>query len=144
MSVQAFSSRAMRPIVIPIILCFIVTVFPPASGLASMTVKEEKEMGDKLALQIQQNVVMVNDPLVTAYVDEVGRRLGEEAHDRRFDYHFYVVKEQEPNAFAIPGGHIFVTSGLIRFVDSEDELAGVIGHESAHSVLRHIDKAMDR
>jgi predicted Zn-dependent protease len=134
----------MRPIVIPIILCFIVTVFPPASGLASMTVKEEKEMGDKLALQIQQNVVMVNDPLVTAYVDEVGRRLGEEAHDRRFDYHFYVVKEQEPNAFAIPGGHIFVTSGLIRFVDTEDELAGVIGHEIAHSVLRHIDKAMDR
>ncbi|MCJ7663876.1 MAG: M48 family metalloprotease, partial [Desulfobacterales bacterium] len=66
------------------------------------------------------------------------------AHDRRFDYRFYVVKEQEPNAFAIPGGHIFVTSGLIRFVDTEDELAGVIGHEIAHSVLRHIDKAMER
>jgi len=144
MSVQAFLSRAMRPIVIPIILCFMVTVLPPSSGLASMTVKEEKEMGDKLALQIQQNVDMVNDPLITEYVDQIGRRLLEEAHDRRFDYHFYVVKEQEPNAFAIPGGHIFVTSGLIRFVDSEDELAGVIGHEIAHSVLRHIDKAMDR
>jgi predicted Zn-dependent protease len=134
----------MRSTVIPIILCFIVTVLSPPSGLASMTVQEEKELGDKLALQIQQNLVMVNDPLITAYVDEVGRRLCEEAHDRRFDYHFYVVKEQEPNAFAIPGGHIFVTSGLIRFVDSEDELAGVIGHEIAHSVLRHIDKAMDR
>jgi len=144
MSVQAFLSRAMRSIVIPIILCFIVTVLPPSSGLASMTVKEEKEMGDKLALQIQQNVDMVNDPLITAYVDQIGRRLLEEAHDRRFDYHFYVVKEQEPNAFAIPGGHIFVTSGLIRFVDSEDELAGVIGHEIAHSALHHIDKAMDR
>jgi predicted Zn-dependent protease len=144
MSIQAFLSRAMRPIVIPIILCFIVTVLPPASGLASMTVKEEKEMGDKLALQIQQNVVMINDPFITEYVDQIGRRLLEESHDRRFDYHFYVVKEQEPNAFAIPGGHIFVTSGLIRFVDTEDELAGVIGHEIAHSVLRHIDKAMDR
>lgn len=144
MSVQAFLSRAMRPIAIPIILCFIVTVFPPASGLASMTIKEEKEMGDKLALQIQQTVAMVNDPLIKAYIDEIGRRLLEEAADSRFDYHFYVVNEQEPNAFAIPGGHIFVTSGLIRFVDSEDELAGVIGHEIAHSVLRHIDKAMDR
>jgi predicted Zn-dependent protease len=144
MSVQAFLSRPLRPIVIPIILCFIVTVLPPASGLASMTVKEEKEMGDKLALQIQQNVVMINDPFITEYVDQIGRRLVEEAHDRRFDYHFYVVQEQEPNAFAIPGGHIFVTSGLIRFVDTEDELAGVIGHEIAHSVLRHIDKAMDR
>ncbi len=75
MSVQAFLSRAMRPIVIPIILCFMVTVLPPSSGLASMTVKEEKEMGDKLALQIQQNVDMVNDPLITEYVDQIGRRL---------------------------------------------------------------------
>lgn len=144
MIVKTFSSPAMRPIVTLVILCFIVTVLPPASGLASMTVKEEKELGDKLALEIQQNVDMVNDPLITEYVDEIGRRLVEEAHDRRFDYHFYVVKEQEPNAFAIPGGHIFVTSGLIRFVDTEDELAGVIGHEIAHSVLRHIDKAMER
>jgi predicted Zn-dependent protease len=144
MSVQTFSSRAMRFVVALVIFCFITTMLPPSSGLASMTVQEEKELGDKLALQIQQNVVMVNDPLVTAYVDEIGRRLVAEAHDSRFDYHFYVVKEQEPNAFAIPGGHIFVTSGLIRFVDTEDELAGVIGHEIAHSVLRHIDKAMDR
>jgi predicted Zn-dependent protease len=109
-----------------------------------MTVKEEKEMGDKLALEIQRTVGMINDPLIKAYIDEIGRRLVAEAADRRFDYHFYVVREQEPNAFAIPGGHIFVTSGLIRFVDTEDELAGVMGHELAHSVLRHIDKAMDR
>ena len=120
MSVQAFSSLAMRPIVAFVTICFIMTVLPPASGLASMTVQEEKELGDRLALEIQQNVDMVNDPLIKAYVDEVGRRLVEEAHDRRFDYHFYVVKEQEPNAFAIPGGHIFVTSELIRFVDTED------------------------
>jgi predicted Zn-dependent protease len=144
MIIQTFSSLAMKPIVTLVILCFIMTLSHPASGLASMTVKEEKEMGDKLVLQIQQNVDMINDPLITEYVNEVGRRLVEEAHDRRFDYHFYVVKEQEPNAFAIPGGHVFVTSGLIRFVDTEDELAGVIGHEIAHSVLRHIDKAMDR
>lgn len=144
MGVQPFLSRAMKPIVTLVILCFLAAILSPAPGHASMTVKEEREMGDKLALQIQQNVVMVNDPLITAYIDEVGRRLCEEAHDRRFDYHFYVVKEQEPNAFAIPGGHIFVTSGLIRFVDTEDELAGVIGHEIAHNVLRHIDKAMDR
>ncbi|MCJ7664813.1 MAG: M48 family metalloprotease, partial [Desulfobacterales bacterium] len=122
MRIQAFSSLPMRPIVTLVILCFIVTFLPPAPGIASMTVKEEKELGDKLALEIQQKVDMVNDPLIKAYVDEVGRRLVEEAHDRRFDYRFYVVKEQEPNAFAIPGGHIFVTSGLIRFVDTEDEL----------------------
>jgi predicted Zn-dependent protease len=144
MSLQIFVFLPMRSIVTFVALCFILSVSLPTAGIASMTVQEEKQMGDKLAREIQQNVDMVNDPLVGEYVSEVGRRITDAAQDHRFDYHFYVVKEQEPNAFAIPGGHIFVTSGLIRFVDSEDELAGVIGHETGHSVLRHIDKAMDR
>jgi predicted Zn-dependent protease len=109
-----------------------------------MTVEEERERGDKLAREIQQNLDIINDPLVKAYVDKVSSRLVEEARDHRFQYRFYVAKEQEPNAFAIPGGHIFITSGLIRLVGTEDELAGVIGHEIAHGVLRHIDKALDR
>jgi len=144
MIVQAFASLPMRSLVTLLAFCFILSVSLPSAGVASMTVEEEQEMGDELALEIQQKLDMVNDPLITAYVDEVGRRILEEAHDQRFRYRFYVVKEQEPNAFAIPGGHIFITSGLIRLVDTEDELAGVIGHETGHSVLRHIDKAIDR
>jgi predicted Zn-dependent protease len=144
MRLQAFASLPMRCIVTLVALCFILSVSLPTLGIASMTVEEERELGDKLAIEIQQKVDMVNDPLIKEYVDEVGRRILEEAHDQRFRYRFYVVKEQEPNAFAIPGGHIFVTSGLISLVDTEDELAGVIGHETGHSVLRHIDKAMDR
>jgi predicted Zn-dependent protease len=144
MSVLAFASLPMRSIITLVTLCFILSVSLPTTGIASMTVDEEQEMGDKLALEIQQKLDMVNDPLITAYVDGISSRLVEEARDHRFHYRFYVVKEQEPNAFAIPGGHIFITSGLIRLVDTEDELAGVIGHEIAHGVLRHIDKAIDR
>jgi predicted Zn-dependent protease len=134
----------MRSIVILVALCFTLSVSLPSAAIASMTVEEEQEMGDKLAIEIQQKLDMINDPLVREYVNEVGRHIIEAAQDRRFDYRFYVVNEQEPNAFAIPGGHIFITSGLIRLVDTEDELAGVIGHETSHSVLRHIDKAIDR
>jgi len=144
MRIQALSSLPMKSIAAVVIFCFLVTGLLPVSTIASMTVEEERELGDKLAVEIQQNVDMVNEPLIKEYVEKVGRRLVEEAHDQRFHYRFYVVKEQEPNAFAIPGGHVFVTSGLIRLVDTEDELAGVIGHEIAHGVLRHIDKAMDR
>jgi predicted Zn-dependent protease len=144
MSVQAFTSLPMRSLVTLIALCFTLSVSLPTAAIASMTVKEEQELGDKLAREIQQKLDMVNDPLIKAYVEEVSGRLVEEARDHRFDYRFYVVKEQEPNAFAIPGGHIFITSGLIRLVDTEDELAGVIGHEIAHGVLRHIDEAIDR
>ena len=144
MSLQIFTSLPMRSIVTLVALCFTLSISLPTAGIASMTVEEEQELGDKLAHEIQQKLDMVNDPLVRAYVDEISRRLVEEARDHRFHYRFYVVKEQTPNAFAIPGGHIFITSGLIRLVDTEDELAGVIGHEIAHGVLRHIDKAIDR
>ena len=144
MSLQIFTSLPMRSIVTLVALCFTLSISLPTAGIASMTVEEEQELGDKLAHEIQQKLDMVNDPLVRAYVDEISRRLVEEARDHRFHYRFYVVKEQAPNAFAIPGGHIFITSGLIRLVDTEDELAGVIGHEIAHGVLRHIDKAIDR
>ena len=144
MSLQIFTSLPMRSIVTLVALCFTLSISLPTAGIASMTVEEEQELGDKLAHEIQQTLDMVNDPLVRAYVDEISRRLVEEARDHRFHYRFYVVKEQTPNAFAIPGGHIFITSGLIRLVDTEDELAGVIGHEIAHGVLRHIDKAIDR
>jgi predicted Zn-dependent protease len=144
MSTQAFSSHPIRSIVSLVTLCCIALTFSPTSGIASMTVEEEKELGDRLAREIQQKVDMVNDPLIKEYVDEIGRRLVEEAQDHRFHYRFYIVREQEPNAFAIPGGHIFITSGLIRLIDTEGELAGVIGHEIAHDVLRHIDKAMAR
>ncbi len=144
MSRWVSSSLPMRAIVTLCAFCFICSVSLPTAGIAAMTVEEERERGDKLALEIQQKVVIVHDPLVKKCVDEIGRRIIEAAQDRRFDYRFYVVKEQEPNAFAIPGGHIFITSGLISLVDTEDELAGVIGHETGHGVLRHIDKAMDR
>jgi predicted Zn-dependent protease len=144
MSMKIFSSLPLKSIVALATLCFIVPALLPSSGIASMTVEEERKLGDKLALEIQHNLDMVNDPLVKDYVDEVGRRIEEQAHDGRFRYRFYMFKEEEPNAFAIPGGHIFISSGLIRLVDTEDELAGVIGHETGHSVMRHIDKAMDR
>jgi predicted Zn-dependent protease len=134
----------MRSIVILVALCFALSVSLPSAAIASMTVGEEQEMGDKLAIEIQQKLDMINDSLIKTYVEAIGSHLVEEAQDNRFHYRFYVVNEQEPNAFAIPGGHIFVTSGLIRLVDTEDELAGVIGHEIAHGVLRHVDKAIDR
>jgi predicted Zn-dependent protease len=144
MCVQAFAALPMRSLVTLVALCFTLSVSLPTTAIASMTVKEEQELGDKLAREIQQKLDMINDPLIKTYVETIARHLVEEARDHRFDYRFYVVKEQEPNAFAIPGGHIFITSGLIRLVDTEDELAGVIGHEIAHGVLRHIDEAIDR
>ena len=113
-------------------------------GSLAMTMDEEKKLGKKILLEMEKQVEWVRDPTIQVFVDKIGDSIVREVSPNPFEFKFYVIKAQDPNAFAIPGGHIFVSSGLIRFVDTEDELAGVMGHEIGHSVLRHIDKAMDR
>jgi len=116
----------------------------PIPAVATMTTEEERELGEKLARQLQQELEIIHDEVVQGYVEAVGDRVVKAASDFRFPYRFYLVREKQPNAFTIPGGHVFVTSGLIMMVDNEDELAGVIGHEISHSTLRHIAKALER
>ena len=126
-----------------LILIFSFTLSSPLKGFALST-SEEKKLGEKLAKELARKLEIVRDPVINLYVWRVGKRIVKEAADTRFRYRFYVVKEPEPNAFTIPGGHVYVTSGLLRMVEDEDELAGVLAHEVAHSILRHIAKAMDR
>jgi predicted Zn-dependent protease len=74
---------------------------------------------------------------VVAYVEAVGRRLAHHAPGYGFDYRFRVVDADAPNAFALPGGHVYISRGAVALCNSEDELAGVLGHEVAHVSLRH-------
>ena len=129
--------------ILALVLIIFFTISSPLRGLALST-SEEKKLGERLAKELARKLEIVRDPVINFYVWRVGKRIVKEASDTRFRYRFYVVKEPEPNAFTIPGGHVYVTSGLLRMVEDEDELAGVLAHEVAHSILRHISKAMDR
>jgi predicted Zn-dependent protease len=80
---------------------------------------------------------MLADPEVQRYVDTMGRRLLTGVQAVEFDYTFKVVKDNDVNAFAVPGGHIYVNSGLIKSARNESELAGVMAHEINHVVARH-------
>jgi predicted Zn-dependent protease len=80
---------------------------------------------------------MVTDPDINRYVTILGDSLAAVADTRDLEWHFYVVDSPEINAFALPGGFVFVNRGLIERVDSLDELAGVIGHEIGHVTQRH-------
>jgi predicted Zn-dependent protease len=97
----------------------------------------EQEMGDQAAKQVEQEMGFVDNAALTAYVEAIGQRLA--AHSPRQDvtYHFHVVDTPEPNAFALPGGYVYVTRGLLVLVNSEDELAGVVAHEIGHVAARH-------
>lgn len=105
--------------------------------LTLMTVEQEKRIGAEEAEKVEQQMGLVDDPALTDYLNLLGQRLAKESPRQDVTHHFYVADMPEPNAFALPGGHVYVTRGLLALVTSEDELAGVVGHEIGHVAARH-------
>ena len=98
---------------------------------------DDVRVGEEAAEDVAAELGMVEDPELTAYLNEIGERLLVHAPERAFSYRFAVVDQPEPNAFALPGGYIYVSRGAIALANDEDELANVIGHEIMHAAERH-------
>jgi predicted Zn-dependent protease len=98
---------------------------------------DDAEAGRAGAVGVEQQVGILDDPALAAYVQSLGDKLLRAVPQRSFAYRFQVVDEAEPNAFALPGGYIFISRGLLAIAGNEDELACVIGHEIAHVAKRH-------
>ncbi|WP_082821271.1 M48 family metallopeptidase [Gemmatimonas phototrophica] len=103
---------------------------------------EEVQMGNQYAQQIEQQLPMVRDPEVVRYINVLGDSIARVVDDRSLTWRFNVVDQDEINAFAVPGGHIYVNRGLIERTTNMSELAGVLGHEIAHVTQRHSMKQM--
>jgi len=125
-----------------LMVLFIISVWPYPGH--SITYKEEEELSREFLALVASRFTFIKDPIIEGYVDEIGQRILKEVPTQPFRYHFYVVKEDVYNAFATPAGHIFINSGLLEAVNSEEEIAGIIGHEIAHVVCRHISQNIDR
>jgi predicted Zn-dependent protease len=97
----------------------------------------EEDVGREVAKQVEAEIGLVEDEALRRYVQAVGARLARHAPGFRYDYHFEIADEPAPNAFALPGGRIFVSRGALALMASEDELANVLGHEIAHVAARH-------
>lgn len=105
---------------------------------------QEVELGKNAAPQVEKELGRYEDPDLEAYINEVGQRLLAGGDARGYRYSFKVIDRPEVNAFALPGGHIYVFRGLLAMANNEAELAGVLGHEIAHVMQRHIAKALTR
>jgi predicted Zn-dependent protease len=97
----------------------------------------DREVGSEEAEAVAAEIGLVEAPDLLAYVDAVGQRLAQHAPGYRFDYRFQILDDETPNAFALPGGYIFVSRGILALSNSEAELAGVLAHEIAHVASRH-------
>jgi beta-barrel assembly-enhancing protease len=108
----------------------------PGKGLDFYSLEKEIALGKQLAQEVERTSKMIDDPVVTEYVNRVGQNLVRNS-DARVPFTIKVIDSDEVNAFALPGGFFYVNSGLILRAQEESELAGVMAHEISHVIARH-------
>jgi len=106
-------------------------------GTGGITVADEQQAGAQAAQQVEEQVGIYPGEFVSTYVDTIGRRLVAQLGETPYYFKFRVIDQAEPNAFATPGGYIFVSRGILALINSEDELAGILAHEISHVTQRH-------
>lgn len=118
--------------------------FAAASTGCAISTQQEVQMGTEYAQQINSQLPIVKDPEIQRYINVLGDSIAKLADDRSLDWQFFVVNASEVNAFAVPGGYIYVNRGLIERAQRMDQLAGVLGHEIGHVIRRHSVQQMEK
>jgi len=139
----------MKPTLKKLVALFTVLALLGGMGVAprpafAMTKNKEEELSREFMKLVGKHFEEIRDPMVTVYIEELGRRILATIPDPQFDYRFHIVRESSYNAFAGPAGHIFVHSGLFDAMEREDELVGILAHEIAHVECRHISQKVER
>jgi len=108
-------------------------------GINFYSLEKEIALGRQMAQEVQREAKLVNDPIITEYVNRVGQNLVRNS-DAKVPFTFQVIEADDLNAFALPGGYVFVNTGLITMAEEEDEFAGAVAHEIAHVAARHMTR----
>jgi predicted Zn-dependent protease len=124
-----------------IFLAFALVTGATACGVST---QQEVQMGQEEAAQINQQLPIVSDPEANRYINVLGDMIARRTPRGDLDWRFFIVDSKDVNAFAVPGGFVYVNRGLVDRTDNMSELAGVLGHEIGHVVLRHTVKQMEK
>jgi predicted Zn-dependent protease len=108
-------------------------------GVNLYSLEKEMALGKQLAQEVQRQAKVVEDPLISEYINRIGQNLVRSS-DAKVPFTFQVIEGDSPNAFALPGGYVFVYTALLKIADEEDELAAAMAHEIAHVAARHMTK----
>src|SRR5262245_62120246 len=130
-----------------VVLLLSACVRNPATGKREIVLVSENQeisMGQQSDIQAREEYGVVDSPALQNYVQTIGRKLVAVSHRPNLEWHFTVVDSPVVNAFAIPGGYVYITRGILSYLGSEAELAGVVGHEIGHVTARHTVRQMTR
>lgn len=122
--------------------CFLVLSLATACG--TLSVQDEKKLGHQVQRQVRDQYTLMRDRVVVNYVRDLGQGLVASARPSPFEFRFFVVEDPQLNAFAVPGGAIYVNTGLILDADDVSQLIGVIAHEMGHVTARHVAENYNR
>ena len=114
-----------------------------AAGASILSIEKERQIGDIAMRQIRATQPLLNDPVLIEYINHLGNQMVKNASDVNYKFEFFLVRNEELNAFAFFGGHIGIHSGLITSADTESELASVVAHEISHVTQRHLARKME-
>ncbi|WP_435952592.1 beta-barrel assembly-enhancing protease [Dryocola sp. BD626] len=109
----------------------------------TLSIGQEMQMGDFYVRQLRGSAPLINDPLLVQYINNLGMRLVSHANSVKTPFHFYLINNDEINAFAFFGGNVVLHSALFRYADDESQLASVMAHEISHVTQRHLARAME-
>ena len=114
------------------------------TACGGVSTQQEVQLGTDYASQINAELPIIQDPVIAQYINLLGDSIARLADDRNLDWHFYVVDSPEVNAFAVPGGFIYMNRGLIERAQTLSQVAGVLGHEIGHVTQRHSIQQMEK
>jgi len=136
-------TRNLKTVLTPILLFFFLLSLgrPPAFALST---EEEQAAGEEFRAAVQRQLEMLQDDFATDYINDLGQYITRVLETKAFPFRFYVIQDNNVNAFAGPGGHVFFFTGLIDMMDEVDELAAVMAHEIAHVSARHLANRIEQ
>ncbi len=122
--------------------CLLVLSLATACG--TLSVQDEKKLGHQVQRQVRDQYTLMRDRVIVNYIRDLGEGLVASARPSPFDFRFFVIEDPSLNAFAVPGGAIYVNTGLILEADDVSQLIGVIAHEMGHVTARHVAENYNR
>jgi len=126
------------------LLAAVAVLLASAPAYGGISFQQEREIGRRFDMMVRRKLPLVDDPEFVAYVEGIGQKIVSQLDGFAYDYKFSVVRDHSINAFAVPGGYVYVNLGLLENAANDDEIAAVLGHEIAHVHAHHMARQQEK